>query len=641
MKKVFSSIVCLFLFSGLLTAQGVMTPELLWKLNRVSALGISKDGKHIVYKVSTPSVELNNFSTKYYSAPLEGGEAKEITDYKSLLHDKKISPNGQYALHVDRVKLLKVSGADYYPEFSKTSAVIYDELDYRHWDKWEDGTYSHLFLKRIRDEKGNSVSEEAIDLMKDEPFHCPIKPFGGDENYLWSPDGKSVLYVSKKLSGTAYALSTNTDIYSYNISSGETTNLTKGMMGYDTEPAFSSTGVLAWMSMATDGNEADKNDIYVSFNGVQTNLTAQWDESVRHFKWSNDGKKIYFTAATEGTVQLFEVDFPGKSKKTPVVKQISQGVFDITSIVGQVGNRLIVTRTDMNHATEIFSYDLTKNTFTPLTRVNESLYAGIKMSPVEKRMVKTTDGKEMLVWMIFPPDFDSTKKYPTLLYCQGGPQSALTQFYSFRWNFQLMAAQGYIVVAPNRRGMPGHGVAWNDQISGDWGGQVMDDYLSAIDDAAKESYVDKDRLGAIGASYGGYSVFYLAGIHNKRFKTFIAHAGVFNTESMYGTTEEVFFSKHDFGGAYWEKDNAIAQKAYSEFNPLKKVAAWDTPILITHGGIDYRVPIGQGQEAYHAAQLLGIKSRFVLIPDEGHWISIPQNGMVWQREFSRWLKETL
>ena len=323
------------------------------------------------------------------------------------------------------------------------------------------------------------------------------------------------------------------------------------------------------------------------------------------------------------------------------VRQMTEGDFDINGIIGFSGDLIVLSRQDFNHASEIYSYHFKKKTWNQITKVNDATYAKLALSKTERRWVNTTDGKKMLVWVVLPPNFDSTKKYPTLLYCQGGPQGALTQFYSYRWNFQLMAAQGYVVVAPNRRGMPGHGVEWNEQISKDWGGQVMDDYLSAIDDVAKENYVDKSRLGAVGASYGGYSVFYLAGIHQKRFKTFISHCGVFNLESMYGTTEEVFFTNFDLGGAYWDKNNTAAQKTYSQFNPIKMVSKWDTPIMIIQGGKDFRVPIGQGQEAFQAAQLRNIKSRLVYFEEENHWVLQPQNAQVWQHEFFRWLKETL
>jgi dipeptidyl aminopeptidase/acylaminoacyl peptidase len=412
-------------------------------------------------------------------------------------------------------------------------------------------------------------------------------------------------------------------------------------MGYDTQPAFSSQGTMAWLSMKRDGYESDKNDILVSGGSGGINLTAPWDGTVNSFKWSADGKKIYFNAPIDGTVQLFEVDYPGLTKKAPVVKQITQGDFDITGMIAQNGNSMIVSRTDMNHAAELYEVNLTNGQMRQLTHVNDATYAKIGLCKSERRYVTTTDNKKMLVWVILPPNFDAQKKYPTLLYCQGGPQSALTQSYSYRWNFQLMASQGYVVVAPNRRGMPGHGVAWNEQISKDHGGQVMQDYLSAIDDVAKENYVDKSRLGCVGPSYGGYSVYYLAGIHNKRFKSFIAHDGIFNFKSMFGTTEEVFFIDWDYGGAYWDKNNAAAQKSYSQFDPSNLVDRWDTPILIYQGGKDYRVPEGQAMEAFQAAQLRGIKSKLIYLPDENHWVLHPQNAIVWQREFYKWLAETL
>jgi dipeptidyl aminopeptidase/acylaminoacyl peptidase len=357
---------------------------------------------------------------------------------------------------------------------------------------------------------------------------------------------------------------------------------------------------------------------------------------VYSFLFTKDSKNIYFTAPIGGTRQLFQLTIPKKGNAE--IKQVTDGQFDVNGLVGIVGNTMVVTRTDMNHASEIYTVNLKNGEMTQLTKQNNATYNDISLSKVEKRMVKTTDGKDMVTWVIYPPDFDPSKKYPTLLYCQGGPQGALSQFYSFRWNFQLMAAQGYIVVAPNRRGMPGYGVEWNEQISGDWGGQNMLDYLAAIDDVAKEDYVDKDRLGCVGASYGGYSAFYLAGIHEGRFSSFIAHDGVFNLRSMYGTTEELFFVNKDFGGPYWDEK---ASKSYNEFNPINNVDKWDTPILIIQGGLDFRVPIGQGLEAFQAAQLQGIKSKLLYFPEENHWVLSAQNGIIWQREFFKWLEETL
>tara|TARA_R110000868_G_scaffold45757_5_gene151566 strand:- start:1946 stop:3847 length:1902 start_codon:yes stop_codon:yes gene_type:complete len=633
MKKLLLTTLTMMSLSAM--SQNVMTPEMLWKLGRVSVLGISADSKNIVYSVSTPSVEENKSNSKFYTIPVNGGQAVEITNYKSVLTDKNISPDGKYIIYNEEVKINKVHGKDFYPNLDKSDVQIYDGLDYRHWDTWNEGTFNHVFYKE------NKEGAVGIDLLKGEPFDSPQKPFGGDEDYIWSPDSKSIFYVSKKKEGTQYAISTNTNIYEYNLITGKTINRTEANLGYDVAPQFSPMGDLTYLQMKRDGFEADKNDIIVDFRGTKMNLTANWDGTVESFKWSVDGKKIYFIAAVDGTKQLFEVNFPGLTRIAINVSQITNGDFDVNEIIGFSGTNAIVTRGDMNHASEIFSYDVKKKSWKQLTNVNTEVYNSLALSKTEKRYVTTTDGKKMLVWVILPPNFDATKKYPTLLYCQGGPQSALSQFYSFRWNFQLMAANGYIVVAPNRRGMPGHGVEWNEQISKDWGGQVMNDYLSAIDDVAKENYVDKNRLGCVGASYGGYSAFYLAGIHNNRFKTFIAHDGVFNTQSMFGTTEEVFFANYDFGGAYWEKDNAVAQKTYTTFNPATLVDKWNTPILIFQGGKDFRVPIGQGQEAFQAAQLLGIKSRFVYFPDENHWVLKPQNAQVWQKEFFKWLKETL
>ncbi|MBC5839192.1 S9 family peptidase [Flavobacterium muglaense] len=633
MKKILLTTLTMMSLSAI--SQNVMTPEKLWKLGRVSALGISTDTKNVVYKVTIPSVEENKSSSKFYTVPVNGGKSTEITDTKTVLKDKNNSPDGHFIVYNEEVKINNINGKDFYPDLEKSDVQIYDGLDYRHWDTWNEGKFNHVFYKE------NKEGATGIDLLKGEAFHSPQKPFGGDEDYIWSPDSKSILYVAKKKTGTQYAISTDTNIYEYNLATGKTINRTEANTGYDVAPQFSPSGNLTWLQMKRDGYEADKNDIIVDYKGIKMNLTANWDGTVDSFSWSPDGSKIYFIAAVDGTKQLFQVNFPGMTRIAIMVQQVTKGDFDVNEIVGFSGNTVIVTRADMNHASEIFSYDFNKKSWKQLTNVNAATYDSLALSKTERRYVTTTDGKKMLVWVILPPNFDATKKYPTLLYCQGGPQSALTQFYSFRWNFQLMAANGYIVVAPNRRGMPGHGVEWNEQISKDWGGQVMDDYLSAIDDVSTESYVDKSRLGCVGASYGGYSAFYLAGIHNNRFKTFIAHDGVFNTQSMFGTTEEVFFNNWDFGGAYWEKDNAVAQKTYTTFNPASLVEKWNAPILIFQGGKDFRVPIGQGQEAFQAAQLRGIKSRFIYFPEENHWVLKPQNAQVWQKEFFKWLKETL
>lgn len=637
----------MLLFFGLafglsLNAQNTMTPELLWQLGRVSAQGITKDGKSVVYAVTHYSVEENKGSSKAYMIPLAGGDPVAVSDPGAYLSNHLVSPDGKSEVKVEEVKVHPIEGNEIYPDLAKADVKVYESLNYRHWDEWEDGVYNHPVLYTTKPHPVYKMPVEMrTDLLEGEPYDCPTKPFGGDEDIVWSPDGKQVLYVTKKKFGKDYAVSTNTDIYAYDVATGQTKNLTEGMMGYDVNPAYSSQGTLAWLSMKHDGYESDKNDIVVMAPSGPMNLTSRWDESVNSFIWSNDGTRLYFNAAVQGTIQLFEVDYPGLTKKLPVVRQITQGDFDITGMVGQVGNLLVISRTDMNHATELYTVDVKTGEMKQLTHVNDEVYAKLALSKVEKRWVTTTDGKKMLVYVILPPNFDASKKYPTLLYCQGGPQVALTQFYSFRWNFQLMAANGYVVVAPCRRGMPGFGVEWNAEISKDHGGQAMKDYLSAIDDVAKEPYVDNARLGCVGASYGGYSVFYLAGVHNKRFKTFIAHDGIFDLKSMYGTTEEMFFENWDLGGPYWDKSNAAAQKSFAQFDPSSMVDKWDTPIMIVQGGKDYRVPIGQGLEAFQAAQLRGIKSKLLLFPEENHWVLKVNNALVWQREFFGWLGDTL
>ncbi len=549
----------------------------------------------------------------------------------------RVSPDGNYIAFTKEVLVKPMMGTDIYKDLPKTTAKIYTDLNYRHWDTWEDGKFSHLFIVPVK-------TKNERDIMANEPYDCPQKPFGGTEDFVWSPDSKSIVYVCKKKFGKEYAQSTNTDLYQYQIPTGNTINLTVGMMGYDMNPAFSDDGkYLAWTSMARDGFEADKNDIFVkdmqNLDATKNNLTANWDGTVSSFVWNDEETdKLYFNAAWKGTEQLFEVDNIGNKRMIPVVRKMTQGDFDINGIIGVTPTQIIVSRCDMNHASELYAVKKTDGSMEQLTHENDAAYSNIAMSKVELKMVRTSDFKQMGVWVIYPPNFNPNKKYPTLLYCQGGPQSALSQFYSFRWNFQLMAAQGYIVVAPNRRGMPGWGVKWNEDISKDWGGQPMQDYLSAIDAIAREDYVDKNRLGCVGASYGGYSVFMLAGMHNKRFKSFIAHDGLFDMKSWYGTTEELWFANWDLGGSYWKKPTP---KGYEKFNPSNFVDKWNTPILIIQGGIDYRVPIEQGLEAFQAAQLKGVKSKLLYFPNENHWILHAQNAIVWQREFFKWLDETL
>ncbi len=633
-----------------------LTPELLWSLGRVSIDAVNDKGD-IIYGVQYFDSKENTGSrnlylvtldkttrkltelkekekalffqgndTFYYSSgeevysyDLKTGTTQKINKDKESLSGLIYSENQKYLAISKPVKEEKILGTDLYLDMDKSNVKVYDHLMYRHWDSWKDGNFTHIFL-------GTSLGS-LVDINKDEKYNS--------EAYSFSPDGKYLVYQAKKLFGTEDAVSTNTHIYLYDITARKTINITTGNNGYDTSPLFNHDGTcLAWLSMKTDGYESDKNDIkvYNLTTGKTENLTADWDYTVQTYVWSKDGKKIYFIAGIHATEQFFELDI-----KTRKIRQITSGQHDYTSIF-QVGDYLIGGREDMNHASEIYKVKIATGEETKLSSVNDETYGKIAMGNIEERWITTTDGKKMLVWVIFPPDFDKDKKYPALLYCQGGPQNTVSQFYSFRWNFQIMAANGYIVVAPNRRGLPSFGTEWNKEISGDWGGQPMRDYLSAIDEISQEPYIDKNRLGAVGASYGGYSVYYLAGIHNKRFKTFISHCGVFNLESMYGSTEEVFFPNYDLGGAYWENPQP---KAYKDFNPIKLVEKWDTPIMIIEGGRDYRVPYTQGLEAFQAAQLRGIKSRLVYFPEESHWVQEAQNGIIWQKEFFKWLKETL
>ncbi|EOR93697.1 Prolyl oligopeptidase family protein [Arcticibacter svalbardensis MN12-7] len=674
MKKLV--IMSIIMASHAAIAQERMTPELLWGLGRVSGELVSDNGESILYGVTHYNIEENKSNKKLYRIPFSGGPAVELngeegaksaiavddasgkitylykgqiwvmnsdggsksqlTSSESELSNLRISPDGKHILFSKEVLISKVHSPDRYPELKKSNAYVFDDLNYRHWDTWEDGKYQHIFVADYAEGKIGSP----VDIMPNEPHDCPQMPFGGSEDAIWSPDSKSIVYVSKKKVGKEYAQSTNTDLYLYSIAAGNTVNLTPNLKGYDTSPEFNKAGSkISWLSMSEDGNESDKNDLLVyDFKSKSTvNVTKDWDGTVASFKWDQKGTKIYFLAAIKGTEQLFEISkVDAASAKS--LKQVTKGQFDITSIIGQSGNQLVLSKEDMNHASELFKLNLKTGLLAAVTTVNKAVYDKLAMGKITERTIRTSDNKDMLAWVIYPPDFDPSKKYPTLLYCQGGPQSALSQFYSFRWNFQLMAANGYIIIAPNRRGMPGYGVEWNKQISGDWGGQPMRDYLAAIDDIAKEPYVDKDRLGAVGASYGGYSVYMLAGIHEKRFKTFIAHDGLFDLRSWYGTTEELWFANKDIGGPYW---GANVPEGYKTFSPIEYAGKWNTPIMIVQGGKDYRVPIEQGLEAFQLAQLKGIKSRLLYLPDENHWVVSAQNALVWQTEFFKWLKETL
>lgn len=650
----------------LMNAQNVMTPEILWTLNKLGVTAVSPDQSSLIYSIGKTDLktEKNNKKNYFFNIKTEESTNLDLGKKALIQWDKNgiyaqegdkiylskdagktwiefytigdadnivISPDGKKVAFSKQVLVEKVMGKDKYSDVPKTTAHIYTDLNHRHWDYFNEGKYNHVFVVNVSENV-----ENAKDLLEGKMWDSPQRPFGGAEDFIWSPDSNQLLYVTKPLSGAEYAKSTNTDIFAYDLSSGMTKNLTESNKGYDMGPKFSPDGkTLLWMSMERDGYEADKNDIKIMDWKSQkvSNLTKDWDESVvGDVFWAADSKTIYYTTAFRGTKQLFSLN-----PKTAKIQQITKGDFDVNEILALNKNSLVVTRTDINHNADLFSVDLKNGAMKQITDVNKDNYSKITPGKSELKMVKTTDGKEMGVWFHYPPNFDPNKKYPTLLYCQGGPQSALTQYFSTRWNFALMAANGYIVVAPNRRGMPGWGTQWNEEISKDWGGQPMRDYLAAADYAKTLPYVDGDRMGAVGASYGGYSVFMLAGIHNNRFKTFIAHDGLFDMKSWALTTDELWFANWDVGSPM-EKP---LPKAFTEFNPINFVDQWNKPMMIIQGGIDYRVPYEQGQEAFQAAKLHGLKAKFLYFPNENHWVLNAHNGLVWQREFFDWLRETL
>lgn len=653
-----------------------LTPELLWKLGRIGGETVSPDQTKVLFSITNYKVEDDKGYKDWYVFDLaskgttritdtaenendavwnpdgskigfissasgsaqmwemnpDGTERKQITFLEEGITGFKYSPDGKKLAVVQRIKLDKTV-ADLYPDLPKAKARIETDLMYRHWDTWHDFKYNHVFVTDYND----AGIHEAIDIMEGERFDAPMLPFGGMEQIVWSPDSKILAYVCKKKVGKEYAVSTNSEIWFYYTESGETKNFTEGIMGYDINPVFSPDGSqIAWESMARDGYEADQARLFIADvkTGERTNLFENFEESAHNIVWANDAKTIYFISDIHATDEIFKVDVATKE-----ITRVTKGVHNYKSIQ-LAGDQLIARKQSMSHPDELYAVDLNTGTYEAITEVNKPILDQLAFGNVEERWVKTTDGKDMLVWVILPPDFDPAKKYPTLLYCQGGPQGTVSQFWSYRWNFQLMAANGYIIVAPNRRGLPGFGMEWLEQISKDYGGQNIKDYLSAIDAVAKEPYVDKDKLGAIGASYGGYSVYYLAGHHEKRFKAFVSHAGIFNFEQMYSTTEEMWFVNWDLGGAYWDKDNAAAQRSYS-FSPHKFVDKWDTPILVIAGQNDYRIPFTQGMGAYNAAVLKGIPAEFLYYDDENHWVLKPQNGLLWHRTFFVWLDKWL
>ncbi len=683
----------------------LMTPEALWAMGRIASAEAAPDGKNIVYQVGYYSVKANKGhqvicivdangnnrkqltkSAKNETDPtwIEGGQRiafltggqiwsmnPDGTDRRQLTHDKtgidafRFSPDGKKVILVKTTpfnEIIKKNPDD----LPLATGRRVTDLMYRHWDHYVE-TQQHPYLADVTAEG----ITEGYDIMKGEPYECPMEPFGGIEQLAWSPDSKTIAYTSRKKTGLDYAISTDSDIYLYNIGTRETRNLCKpadykapkvvashtlkdqavnapenlkNNPGYDQNPQFSPDGrYVAWQSMARDGYEADLNRlcVYDLTTGEKNYVSTSFDSNVDAFCWNADSKTLSFIGVWHGCINMYQVDLKG------VVRQITDDVADYGSVsLAHDGKKLLATRQSFSAPTDIYivtpGKDVKKTVVTQVTRENEHILSQLSFGKVEKRWVKTTDGKDMLTWIILPSNFDPNKKYPTLLFCEGGPQSPVSQFWSYRWNFQIMAANGYVIVAPNRRGLPGFGHEWNEAVSSDWTGQCIRDYLSAIDDAADNlPYVDRDRLGAVGASFGGFSVYYLAGHHDKRFKCFISHDGAFNLESMYTDTEEAWFSNWEYDDAYWNKGQTDAARRTYENSPHKFIDKWDTPILCIHGELDYRINYNQGMGAFNAARMHGIPAELLIFPDENHWVLKPQNGVLWQRTFFNWLDRWL
>lgn len=664
------------------SATGIFDIDALEALGRVSEPRVSPDGKRVLFGVSYESVPQNKSNRDLYvmnidgtgvtritktaqsensavwidngtriafvyaekgSSPqlwvmnADGTERHAATNIEGGIEGFLFSPDQSKVVLISTVKYNRTA-ADIYPDLSKATGRVIDDLMYKHWDTWVT-EIPHPFIGSF---DGQTVTD-LKDIMEGEPYEAPMRPFGGVESFAWSPDSKILVYTSRKKTGMEYALSTNSDLYAYNLTTETTTNLTEGMMGYDTNPAFSPDGrYMAWLSMERDGYEADKNRLFIRDNatGQKTDLTSDWDYTIEEFAWNPNGKNIWFIAYHQGVAPIFNMEVA-----THKVTTVAEGLYDYTSLA-PVDNKTIVTmRHSMLRPNEIYRIGpKTKKGVkedVALTDINGDIFAQLTMPTIEAKKVPTTDGKEMLTWVIYPPKFDASHKYPAILYCQGGPQSAVSQFWSYRWNFALMASNGYIMIAPNRRGVPGFGTEWEEQISKDYPGQNMRDYLSAVDYMkANEPAIDPARIGATGASYGGFSVYWLAGNHDKRFAALLAHAGIFNTEAQYLETEEMWFANWDMGGAFWDKDNAIAQRTFAT-SPHRFVDRWDTPIMISHGEKDYRILASQGMAAFNAAKMRGIPAEMVIFPDENHWILKPQNAVMWQRLFFRWFDRWL
>ena len=658
-----------------------LTPEALWAMGRIGSSSVSPDGKQIAYTVSYYSVKENKSHTVIYVMNADGtnnlllthtadseveptwikggskiafltatsgsmqiwemnpdgSERKQLSSYEGGIEGFKFSPDESKVLFISQVKYGQRT-SDIYPDLDKASGKVINDLMYKHWDEWVENI-PHPFVASF---DGNQVGA-ATDILKDEPYESPMKPFGGIEQLAWSNDSKQIAYTCRKKTGLEYSVSTDSDIYLYNTETGETRNLCKEdatdkNLGYDTNPKFSPDGKsIAWQSMERDGYESDRNRLCVMDlkSGEKTYVTEAFQSGVDDYCWAPDGKTLYFVGVWHATSMVHSTNLKGE------VKQLTDGMYDYTSVAMLNNKQLLTKRHSLSEADELFTVDLKKkNAVTRITKENDQIFSQLQMGKVEVRWTKTVDGKDMLSWVVYPANFNPNKKYPTLLFCQGGPQSPVSQFWSYRWNLQLMAANDYIIIAPNRRGLPGFGMEWLEDISTNYGGHCMDDYLSAIDDIAKEPYVDKDRLGCVGASFGGYSVYWLAGHHNKRFKAFIAHDGFFNMEQQYLETEELWFTNWDLGGAYWEKNNPAVQRSYAN-SPHLFVDKWDTPILCIHGEKDFRILASQGMAAFNAAKLRGVPAQLLIFPDENHWVLKPQNGILWQRTFFAWLDKWL
>ena len=658
-----------------------LTPEALWAMGRIGSSSVSPDGKQIAYTVSYYSVKENKSHTVIYVMNADGtnnlllthtadseveptwikggskiafltaasgsmqiwemnpdgSERKQLSSYEGGIEGFKFSPDESKVLFISQVKYGQRT-SDIYPDLDKASGKVINDLMYKHWDEWVENI-PHPFVASF---DGNQVGA-ATDILKDEPYESPMKPFGGIEQLAWSNDSKQIAYTCRKKTGLEYSVSTDSDIYLYNTETGETRNLCKEdatdkNLGYDTNPKFSPDGKsIAWQSMERDGYESDRNRLCVMNlkSGEKTYVTEAFQSGVDDYCWAPDGKTLYFVGVWHATSMVHSTNLKGE------VKQLTDGMYDYTSVAMLNNKQLLTKRHSLSEADELFTVDLKKkNAVTRITKENDQIFSQLQMGKVEARWTKTVDGKDMLSWVVYPANFNPNKKYPTLLFCQGGPQSPVSQFWSYRWNLQLMAANDYIIIAPNRRGLPGFGMEWLEDISTNYGGHCMDDYLSAIDDIAKEPYIDKDRLGCVGASFGGYSVYWLAGHHNKRFKAFIAHDGFFNMEQQYLETEELWFTNWDLGGAYWEKNNLAVQRSYAN-SPHLFVDKWDTPILCIHGEKDFRILASQGMAAFNAAKLRGVPAQLLIFPDENHWVLKPQNGILWQRTFFAWLDKWL